>query len=336
MIDVIEDPVQSAVEFFRRGDSGLAQAALRDECIKNPLNALAWLTLGQMLVRDGKLDTALSPLQRAVRLTPLEATAYWELGAAYRIAGDVPRAGECETTAKVLEATEDRSAEMAELISRGEYESALDLGDRLLSANSADMRVRFQLSLIHQAFNDYDPVIDCLSPVAAALPACAVVHKGIADFSWASIRLKAMSARFAAILRSEADRTGPVDTGAVERYYRAAIRHDPDWREARTYFANFLDETGNRDEALEHYRIAAHFAPDDAIVRLNLALALEKQNQTTAARREADAACHLNPALGEAQECLGRLTSASDPISAAHHFDLALRRQRFHTTAANL
>jgi tetratricopeptide (TPR) repeat protein len=336
MIDAVDESIHTAIEFFRRGDSGLALEVLRSECGKNPSNAMAWLMLGQILVRVGKLNEALCPLRRAVRLTPLEAAGYWELGAAYRIAGDGLLTRECEMTAKILETTEDRSSELAALIARGDYDSALDHGKRLILENSADIRIRFQLSLIYQTFNDYESVIDCLSPVATALPACAMVHKGLADFIWSATRLKEMSAQFAAILQGEIERNGSFNTGTAEWHYRAAIRHDPDWSEARTYFANFLDETGNKDEALEHYRIAARFAPENALVRLNLALALERQGQTAAAQQEAEAASHLDPALGEAQECLGRLASASDPISAAHHFDLALRRQRFHTTAANL
>jgi tetratricopeptide (TPR) repeat protein len=121
--------------------------------------------------------------------------------------------------------------------------------------------------------------------------------------------------------------------GDIYRAYRSAIRHDPDWAEARTYFANFLRRGGKLMEALEHYRRATELSPNDAIVRFNFADALSEMGDIAGAIREAEMAVAIRPDFGEAYECLGHLATLSgDHYAALRHFDRALSCRRFHTT----
>jgi protein O-GlcNAc transferase len=323
---------------FQAGRAAEARQALADHLARNEEDADAWLALGLMSVRSGNLGQGLSALRRVARLRPMAPEPYRELAAAYQIAGD-QRAADCERSAEALE--RDQVIDLQAVIShmrRGATADAIAVGLEILQRHPSAIRVRYELALAHQAHNDYESVADNLRLIANELPASASVAKTLADFLWACHRLKHLAQSFSlAILGSAGGGNVLSPLHQVEDLYRAAIRHDPEWAEARTYFANVLRETDRLGEALEHYRAAAEYAPGDAIAHCNLASALAAAGEISAAIESAREATILRPDFGEAHELLARLAwLVKDAALALAHDSRALRCERFYTTQAFL
>ena len=332
-----QDIVTEAVDAFLRGEPARSRSLLTDFLGGHPESASAWLTLGQILMRTGESDEGLNALRNVPRLLPMDEMGYAELGAAYALLGHRELASECENTALAL-ADKRQRIDISSLKLDRDFVSAIETLSRDVAEGRGGTRELYELALIEQSFNDYPLVIACLRPLASSLPACAPIKKAIADFLWASVRLQRMSRIFAAEIRGEPTEIefSAAELIEVEDLYSDALRHDPNWAETHTYFANFLNELGRHVEADTHYGMAASCAPADPIARFNAALSLERNGRIDRALSEAGAAIRLKPDFGEAHLCLARLTANADRKGAASHLSQALSLARFATTSANL
>lgn len=315
-----------------------AKRALEEYLTAHPSDADAWLALGLMAIRSGGLAAGLAALHRVVRLRPMAAEPYRELAAAYRIADD-DREADCVRTAEALERDQTIGiAPVLDCLRRGATAEAIESGAEILRRHPSAIRVRYELAVAYQAHNDYDGVVANLGAVVTALPACAPACKALADFLWARDRLAELARSFSAVvLRSGTRSDGPSSLDEVERLYRSAIRHDPEWAEARTYYANVLRAAARLDAALIHYRAAAAQVPEDAVAQFNLAAASAALGDAQTAWNAARRATELRPDSGEAHELLARLACAEGQFTLAlAHDSRALSCARFHTTEAFL
>jgi len=70
------------------------------------------------------------------------------------------------------------------------------------------------------------------------------------------------------------------------RYYRQALKIDPDYAQAHNNLGRLLAARGNFDEAVDHFRQAIRAQPDFMAARESLVLALQEQGKNEEASRE--------------------------------------------------
>lgn len=88
-----KDPSRAGIQYlignvlWRQRDLPAAEAALRQELVRNPFHGLANLRLGQVLLQKDDAAAAVPPLELAVKAMPESALAPRELGKVYRKLG---------------------------------------------------------------------------------------------------------------------------------------------------------------------------------------------------------------------------------------------------------
>lgn len=97
------------------------------------------------------------------------------------------------------------------------------------------------------------------------------------------------------------------DSEAAIPHYRAALEMRPDYSEARNNLAVALANRGEVDEAIRQFREAARFDPDQAAVHRNLGVLLAGRGDTAAAVQHLREALSLDPGFQEARADLNRL-----------------------------
>ena len=124
------------------------------------------------------------------------------------------------------------------------------------------------------------------------------------------------------------------------RYYREALRLEPNLAEAHNNLGNVLSEQAKVDEAIEHLEQAVRLQPGFARAYVNLGTALRQRSQIAAAieayrsalqMQPADALAHNN--LGEAYLELGDAEQAQTHFREALHCDPAYVQPLLHLAA---
>ncbi len=91
------------------------------------------------------------------------------------------------------------------------------------------------------------------------------------------------------------------------RYYREAMRADPDLAAAHNNLGNLLDDQGRYDEAEKEYREAIRADSDDAAAHYNLGNLLDDQGRYDEAEKEYRDAIRTDPDHASAHNNLGNL-----------------------------
>ncbi len=102
---------------------------------------------------------------------------------------------------------------------------------------------------------------------------------------------------------------GRLDDAAVA--FRAALRLQEDFAEARNNLGLVLAELGRLDEATDHYRQAVRLKPDYAVAHHNLGKALARQGKAPEAEEHFREAVRLQPEHAQAHFHLGKLLRAT-------------------------
>jgi tetratricopeptide (TPR) repeat protein len=240
----------------QRGDLAGAEAELRDALSLQPSYFPALMTLGQVMVRQGKVEEALYATRRAVATSPDA-----EHGAYVQLAMLAARAGQAAEAANFLKALGQRRPEAAG-IQTALGVLALSGGDE----SSADKHYRAALAL--------EPA----SPEAMGRLFLLYRGKGReAELEPELRRALAMNDRsvlhhnWLGLIRA---RQG--DSPGAERAYRRALELAPDFGGTMANLGSLYGRTGRLEEAVTVLTRALRIEPGNLEARVNLGGALAK------------------------------------------------------------
>jgi len=119
-----------------------------------------------------------------------------------------------------------------------------------------------------------------------------------------------------------------------ETLYRHALAVDPRNHVAHSLLGVVLDQRGQDDLALDHFRAAIECDPTDAIARFNLGHLLLELDRLSEARQHLEAATRMNPADANAWNSLGAtIEKSGDLQSALWHYRRAVEVDSAHAAA---
>jgi Flp pilus assembly protein TadD len=98
-----DEPLKLGLEYFERGDFGLAQRYFEDAVTKAPKDATAWVALAATYDRIGRFDLADQAYASAIRLTGETVQVLNNEGYSYMLRGDLTRARAKFLKARALE-----------------------------------------------------------------------------------------------------------------------------------------------------------------------------------------------------------------------------------------
>jgi tetratricopeptide (TPR) repeat protein len=231
--------------------------------------------LGHLFIGSGELTKAAERFEQALRLRPAEFAALVWLGHVY--------------------------------IELGRPEAAEPVLAKARALGRDTAAVLYQLGRASLAKKDYATAVQHLEEAVRLNPAAAVIHqplamayRGLGDLERA---------------QSNLDRTrGRAGPGA------AVTMSDPLMAEVSTMLRSpeVFGELGQQasargdwPEAARQFRKAVELSPDNAIMRLNLALTLNRLGDARAAMTELDAAIRVDPSLASAYFVMGTLLERS-------------------------
>jgi tetratricopeptide (TPR) repeat protein len=272
--------------------------------------------LGHIFISTGELTKASEQLEQVLRLRPADfATLVW-LGHVY--------------------------------IELGQPEVAEPVLARARALGPDTAAVWYQLGRASLAKRDYSTAVRFLEEAVRLNPAAAVIHqplamayRGLGDLEKAQSNLELTKGR-----------AGPGASVTMSDPLMAEVNTVLRSPEVYGELAQQAGGRGDWSEAAKQFRKALELSPDNAIMRLNLALALNRTGDARAAFTELDAAVRVDPSLagvyfvmgtllersGRDQEAIDRYTAAitRDPGFRVAHLRLADALRRIGQLEASL
>jgi predicted O-linked N-acetylglucosamine transferase (SPINDLY family) len=262
--------------------------------VKHPKTPFTWQLLGGALQMQGK--DALAAFQKVAALSPNDASAHFNLGVAYKAAGQMEQ-------------------------SAASYRSALVLNPKYIEALS-------NLGNVLQDLSQLDEAVQCYRKALVIQPRSADTHyslgnalRGLKQFEQAVesyqqvVRLKPDLAAAHCDLGSALKELGNLNE-AVECYQRA-IAIVPMFVEAHRNLGGLFRELGRTEEALRCYQQALQIQPDSAEMLSNLALIFYDLKQFNHAITSCQRAIALNPNYALAHNNLGLSLKAIGQLDSA-------------------
>jgi tetratricopeptide (TPR) repeat protein len=290
----------------------------------------AYGELGKLLMAAKYLDVAERCFRNAQVLAPADFRWAYYLGHLSISRGELTKAAEY-----FEEVLRRRPADFAALVWLGHVYTELDRpeeAERVLTrARSVAPKapaVWYELGRASLARQDYASAVQHLEEALRLNPAAAVIHyplamayRGLGDLDKAQSSLDATSGR------GGAGATVTVPDPLMAEV--SAILRSPEvfWELGQQASAR-----GEWPEALVQFRKAIALAPDNAVMRLNLAQTLNRAGDARAALAELEAAIRVDPSLAAAHFMLGTLLERSgrdreaiDQYTATVSFDPSFR-----------
>ncbi len=254
---------------------GVAERCFRNAQMFAPDDARWPYYLGHLFTRKGELTKAVEHFEHVLRLRPTDfATLVW-LGHVYIELGQPEAAEPFLTRARAL--GPDTPAVLYQLgragLAKQDYASAVQHLEAALRLNPAATVIRYPLAMAYRGLGDLEKAQANLDRTGGR--ACAGARVTLPDPLMADV---------STVLRS------PQDHGDLGQRASAG---------------------GDWPEAARQFRQAIEMAPDNAVMRLNLALTLIRMGDARAALAELEAAVRLNPPLARAHFMMGTLLERS-------------------------
>jgi predicted O-linked N-acetylglucosamine transferase (SPINDLY family) len=249
---------------------------------KHPAAPFAWQLLGGALQMQGK--DALAAFRQVVALSPNDASAHFNLGVAYKTAGQMEQAA-------------------------ASYRSALTLNPQYIEALS-------NLGNVLQDLSQLDEAVQCYRKALVIQPRSADTHYSLGNALRGLKQLEQAVKSYRQVVKLKPDfAVAHCDLGstlkelgnlneAVECYQRA-IEIAPIFVEAYQNLGGLFRELGRTDEALRCYKQAIQIQPDSAETLSNLALIFYDLKQFNHAIETCQRAIALNPNYALAHNNLG-------------------------------
>jgi tetratricopeptide (TPR) repeat protein len=282
----------------------------RESIARNPTSWIAHNNQANVLInKPGKLDEAISLLNKTLELKPDSAEAYNNLGSAYT---------------RMKGRTEDAAAEFQRALQlRPKFPEAEDnLGSALSKLGKTDEAIaHFHASI---AINpDYAPAHNNLGAVLSKLPGRNA--DAMAEFQIA-LELDPNSADARNNMANTlANTPGGLDEAIAQ--YRTAIEADPKSAKAQSNLGASLSQAGRYPEAVEHLEAAIKLDPENAPAHSAMGIALSKMpGRGTDAIPELQKALQLDPTLVDAHNNYGTLLAQQNRMpEAVDQFQQALK-----------
>ncbi len=270
-----------------------------------PNSSVAYLNLGQELIRHGRAGEAMEYFQRALRINPDSTVAHLNLGRLLALLGKPEEAVQhfqrvLSSNPRFAEGHNDlanawlRQKRLAEAIDHYRIALQIDPGYEIASNNLGSALV--QGNMIPEAIKQFEYSLQIN-------PASADTHYNLAKV-------------FA--------RNG--DLSSAIQHYQAALKFNPGDAEAHNELGALLAQQGSIHEAMAHFRAAATAKPDSVDAFVNLGRGEAAQGNLKEAADHFRHALQMDPEFAPAHENLARVfVLQGDKTEAAKHFREALR-----------
>ncbi len=278
-----------------RGAFDEAQAVLRDLVRLRPGNAEHWLSLGDLLKKQGHpestavLERAIRLLRDAIRLKPDLADAYSYLGYALNDQGEYDEA--VAVLREAIRLKPDQAVAHsylgAALNSQGKPDEALAACRTAIQLEPKVALTHNNLGIVLNSQGKFDEAVAAYRAAIRLEPADAVAHSNLgvalnnqSKFDEAvaacreAIRLEPKFAMAYYNLGIALYNQSKFDEAVAA--LRGAIRLKPDLADAYSYLGAALNDQGKHDEAVAACREAILLKPDDAMAHCNLGNALRQ------------------------------------------------------------
>jgi protein O-mannosyl-transferase len=245
-----------------------------DTLTKNPGCSLVHNNLGGSLIRMGRPNNAIAPLQEALRLKPDYAMAHYNLGNA--------------------------------LLQTGHPEEAIEHYQQALRLNPDYAEAHYNLGTVLSQTGRPQEAIEHYQQAIRLNPDYAEAHNNLGNALFQtgrpqeaiehcqqSLRLNPDNAEAHYNLGNALFQTGHPQE-AIE-HFQQALRLKPNYSEAHNNLGNALFQTGHPQEAIEHFQQAIRLKPDFAEAHNNLGTVLSQAGRSQEAIEHYKQAIRLNP-----------------------------------------
>lgn len=288
----------------QRRQYDLAVAFISQAVAISPSNAVYHCNLGAAYKLTGQLEQAVYSFRRAVELKPGLADAQYNLGVVLDLLQQPAEAAECYRQA--IRARHDHAEAHNNLGNSlqalGQIEEAAESFRRALRLSPSNAQAHYNLGNILQIRGNFPGATEEYERALALAPNYADAH-----YNYGNLLLK----------QNQLD-------GAARRF-QEALRLRPDYAEAHNNLALVLSTQGNNAQAVEHFTRAVNLRPNWATAHNQLALALAKCQRHAEAEESYHRALECEPRFSSACNNLGLTLQAQHRLAeAAAMFQRAL------------
>lgn len=268
-------------------------------------NPIAHLNLGNVLLKEQKIDEAIAHYKRAIEIYKDHVEAHFNLGLALELDKKYDEAIEEYFT--VLRLKEDHwkaSFHMGNAFSKkGMLDEAISHYYKALQLKPDDIEVHFNLG--------------------SALVKKGAINEGVKHYNKA-LEINPHSVEVLNNLGNALSRQKRYSEAV--KHYRNALNLKPNFSETHYNLARALKQTGKVDEAVVHYQEAVQLKPDDIDSHYGLGLCLAELKKYDEASVHYEKAIQLNPNFAPAYYNLGIIfASQNETPKAIEQFRQVLR-----------
>ena len=302
----------------------------------------AHFSLGNVYLKEGKLDLALAQFDTALALNPGHSRAHLNRGMVFFRGGQLKKAEEEFLAELELHPEEAKAYNNLSAIYReqGDYGKAEQMAQRAIELASHSPNAYMNLALLYWNTGRIDEATQILSQGLKAIQPFPEAALLLGEIYLAEGKLDSAAQRFSQVIRaasserdvaydlemlaSKGDPYRLESTHILAKAYfnlatvymqrgelnlaeiqiKQAISLKPDFADAYANLGVLYDHTGREAEALPLLRKATELDPQNAVYHFNLGLAYAKRMRLEEAKEEFQTTLMLDPSLTDAQEKL--------------------------------
>ena len=311
----------------------------------HPRNPDVYFILGMIALRDGRMESALTSVDKALEVDATNPDYHHLRGLACEALGKADEALRSHREAFRLRPEHlDALLATAKILSdRGEPDPASELLERAIHAQPEQPEAYSRLGALRAAQGRLDAAAECYRQAIRFGVADAAAHKALAITNMRSGRLEQAVESFGLAIRiNPSDAESYNDLGIVQarlgrldeaiESYREAIRLSPEFADAHNNLGNALRNKGKLDEAIVSLQEALRLRPAYPEGHNNLGIALRRKGRHDKALASYQKALHQRPNYPEAHNNLGFALADRGRFEAAiqcYHQAIRIRNDYF-------
>ena len=262
--------------------------------VKHPNAPFAWQLLGGARQMQGK--DALAAFQKVASLSPQDAGAQFNLGVAFKSAGQLEQAAKCYRQALVLnprylEALNNLGGVLRDL---GQLDEAVQCYRQVLAIQPRSVSTLNNLGIVLKDIGQPDEAVQCYRQAIQLKPDYADAHYNLGN-----------------VFKEQKQFDQAVAC------YRQAVKFRPEFADAHSNWGATLKDQGQLDEALPHLQKAAELNPHSAEYQLGLGVIQYHLKQIYLSIACCQRALAINPDYAEAHNQLGLSLKANGQLENA-------------------
>jgi tetratricopeptide (TPR) repeat protein len=298
----------------------------RDTLARNPDSWMARCNMAKALVAHGKMEEAVSWLQKALELSPASEEAHNNLGTTYAAMGRMENSvAEYRKALASRPGYAEAHGNLGTTLARlGRHDEAVAEFETALRLRPGSNPARVNLAIAYAEGKRWEEAAALLEQAVASDPEDPGARMELGDVYMSMGRLAKAEVQFAEAVRAEPEvPEGHYNLGNayyVQRrfeqavgQYAEAVRLKPDFAQALINRGNALARMRRLGEALECYQKALVLQPENVRIRLNMAEVFRAMGRFDAAADQYAAVLRSDPRSAEARrglEALGRSPAA--------------------------